>query len=332
MFCGLFCNISSKGVEMKKILLVAIGAALAFTMAIHENVNAASKSVAVIWEGKAEMANRVAMGFLAKVRTLVPDLEVKQYRQLESLQAAEQVFRECENKMDGIVFLRSSGAQFLATAEPKVPCFFGGCNNPVELGVVKNLNAPGGKVTGVTYWIPYQKRFEIIMSLFPNTKSVGLLVEKGHPGGLIEAQGTREQCKRVGIAYNEAGASDLSTLLDGVKKLAGRVDLILIPANRLISDNMVNMLPILNAAKTPTFSFADAPVKSGAVAGVAADDVKLGELLAESVVDVLIKRKPISQVPVKMDEDPKISVNESMMKRLDLKFPEQILKKAEIVR
>ena len=68
------------------------------------------------------------------------------------------------------------------------------------------------------------------------------------------------------------------------------------------------------------------------MAGVAADDVKLGELLAESVVDVLIKRKPISQVPVKMDVDPKISVNESMMKRLDLKFPEQILKKAEIVR
>jgi putative tryptophan/tyrosine transport system substrate-binding protein len=318
---------------MKKIvLLFATAVALASTITIAENVNAASKAVAVIWEGRAEMANRVAMGFLARVRTLAPDLEIKQYRQLKTIQEAEQVFRECESKMDGIVFLRSSGAQFLATADPKVPCFVGGCNNPAELGVIKNLNAPEGKITGVTYWIPFQKRFEIIMSLFPNTRGVGLLVEQGHPGGIIEAQGTREQCKRVGIAYNEVLASDLSTLIDGVKKIAGKVDLILIPANRLISDNIVNLLPILSVTKTPTFSFADAPVKSGAVAGVAADDIKLGELLAESVVDVLIKQKPISQVPVKVDPDPKISVNESMMKSLGLKFPEEILIKAEIVR
>ncbi len=318
---------------MNKILLIlAVGAVLVATMAFSDNVNAESKTVAVMWEGKAEMANRVAMGFLARVRTVAPDIEVKQYRQLKNIQEAQRVFEECESKMDGIVFLRSSGAQFLATVDPKVHCFVGGCNNPAELGVIKNLQAPEGKVTGVTYWIPYEKRFEIIKSLFPNIRSVGLLVEKGHPGGLIEAQGTRDQCNRAGIAYSDVVASDLSTLLDGVKKLAGRVDLIIFPANRLISDNIANLLPVLNAAKTPTFSYADAPVKSGAVAGVAADDVKLGEILAESVVDVLIRRKPISQVPVKMDPDPKISINEAMMRGLGLKFPEQILKKAEIVR
>jgi hypothetical protein len=66
--------------EMKKILILAIGVALAASTAIPGNVDAAGKSVAVIWEGRAEMANRVAMGFLAKVRTLAPDLKVKQYR------------------------------------------------------------------------------------------------------------------------------------------------------------------------------------------------------------------------------------------------------------
>ena len=66
---------------MKKIvLLLAMGAAvLAVMIAIRENVSAANKEVAVIWEGRAEMANRVAMGFLARVRTLAPDLEIKQY-------------------------------------------------------------------------------------------------------------------------------------------------------------------------------------------------------------------------------------------------------------
>lgn len=321
------------GTLMKKIvLMVGIGACLAAAIAAPGNVNAAEKTVALIWEGRAEMANRVTMGFLAKVRTLSPGLEIKQYRQLKNIQEAEKVFQECENTTDGIVFLRSSGAQFLASINPKVPCFVGGCNNPVELGVIKNLNSPEGKVTGVTYFIPYEKRFEIIMSLFPQIKSVGILLEKGHPGSPIEAEGTRGQCKRLGIAYNEVVASDLNSLIEGTKKLAATVGLIIIPSNRLVSDNITNLLSILNVSKTPTFSFADAPVKSGAVAGVAADDVKLGELLAESVVDVVIKRKPISQVPVKMDPDPQISINESMMKNLGLKFPDTVLKKATLVR
>ena len=81
-------------------------AVLAAAMAIPENVNAATKEVAVIREGRAEMANRHAMGFLARVRRLAPELEIKQYRQLKDLQAAEKLFREYENTRDCIIFIR----------------------------------------------------------------------------------------------------------------------------------------------------------------------------------------------------------------------------------
>jgi len=316
----------------KAVLMMAIGLAFASAITIPETACSQNRRIAIIWDTKSEMVNRVVMGFLAKLRGLAPDLDVKQYRQLKDMKEAGEVFRQCEDTMDGIVFLRSSGAQYLATVSPKVPCFVGACNNPAELGVIKNLNAPEGKVTGVTYFIPYAKRFEIIKSLFPTVKSVVILVEKGHPSGPIEAQGTREQCERLGITYNEVVASDLNSLLEGTKKLAPTVNLIIISNNRLIMDNITNLLPIFNATKTPTFSFADAPVKAGVVAGVAADDMKLGGLLAESVVDVVVKGKSISQVPVKMDPYPKISINEAMMRSLGLKFPEAILRNAQLVR
>ncbi len=319
--------------NMKKAcLLLAVGLSLTAAIAIPGRLEAASKKIAVIWDTKSDMVNNVVMGFLAKIRMLAPDLEVKQYRQLKDMKEVEQVFRECENIMDGVVVLRSSGAEFLGTANPKVPSFIGAANNPVELGAVKNLNAPEGNITGVTYFIPYEKRFEIIKSLFPSIKSVGILVEKGHPSGPIEAKGTQEQCKRLGMGYSEVVASDMNSLIEGTKKLAGNVDLIVISNNRLVMDHMTNLLSILNRTKTPTFSYADAPVKAGAVAGVAADDIKLGGFLAESVVDVVVNGKPISQVPVKTDPNPRISINESMMRSLGLKFPDAILKQAEMVR
>lgn len=316
----------------KMLWSVAMGVVLFAALGAFGTATADQKEIAVIWEGKSRMTTNVAMGLLPGLRQLAPDLKVTLYRELKDIQAAENIFRECEPRVDGIVFLRSSGAQFLAKVDPKVPCFVGGCNNPAELGTIRNLNAPEGKITGVTYFIPYEKRFEIIKTLFPNTKRIGLLAEKGHASTPIEQQGAREQCDRLGITYNEVIASNLKELLDGTRQLSGRVDLFIITSTRLVMDNIVNLLPVLNPAKIPTFSFAEEPVKAGAVAGVAADDAKLGKFLAESVVDVVVKGKPVSQVPVKTDPDPRISINETMMNSLGLKFPDAVLKKAELVR
>jgi putative ABC transport system substrate-binding protein len=320
----------STEVEMKRcfaIIVVLFGFVSLFgNLTISE-----AKEIAIIWDTKSAMVNELMMGFLANIRQLAPDLKVTQYRERANMEEAKKVFQECESKVDGVVFLRSSGAEYLATVTPKAPCFIGACNNPVELGVIKNLNAPEGMVTGVTYFIPYNERFNIIRRLLPNVKSVALLVEKGHPSGPIEQAGTSEECKRLGISYKEVVASNLKELLDETRKL-GAVDLIILTNTRLVMDNVTNLLAITNPNKIPIFSYADKPVKSGALAGIAADDLKLGGLLAESVVDVIVKNKPISQVPVKLDPKPKLTINEGMMKSLGLNFPETILKEATLVR
>ena len=314
----------------RRMLLISL--VLAMGLMVPWNSYAGPKKIAVIWDSKSMMPSNVNSAMLPKLRQLAPDLEVEIHRQLKDMQEAEKVFRDCETRVDAIVFLRSSGAEFLAKANPKIPCFVGACNNPVDLGAVKNLNAPEGKITGVTYFIPYDKRFDLITALFPGAKRVGLLVEQGHPSGPIEQKGTQQECARRGFRYEEVVASNLNQLLEGTKKLVGTVDLLILSNTRLVMDNTINLLQISNPAKIPLFSYADTPVKSGAVAGVAADDFKLGGMLAESVVDVVVKGKPVSQVPVKIDPDPRISVNESIMKTLGLTFPETIMKKAELLK
>ncbi len=143
------------------------------------------------------------------------------------------------------------------------------------------MNAPEGKITGSLTSFLYDKRFEIIKSLFPNTKRIGLLLGKGHPSTPIEQHGTREQCEKLGITYNDVVASNLQELQEGTRRLVGSVDLIIVGNALLAMDNFVNILPILNQVKMPTFSFAEEPVKSGAVAGVAADDANwVGSLLS----------------------------------------------------
>lgn len=300
-------------------------------VAMSANAVAAEKKIAVMWEGKSGMTKRVHMGFLQRMKVIAPDLEITTKREIADMQEAEKLFREFEATTNGIVFLRSSGAEFLGQVNPRVPSFVGGCNNPLYLGAVKNLMAPEGNVTGVTYFIPYEKRFQTIKTLFPNVKSLGLLLQKGHPATSIEQEGTRKECDRLGIKYNEVMAENSKELLDGAQQLAGKVDLYIISSTGLVMDNTVGLVGIANSSKIPLFSFAEGRAKLGAVAELAADDEKLGAMLADSVVDVVVRGRPVSQVPVKMDPDPKIIVNKSIMQAMGLKFPDSVLQAAELI-
>ena len=97
-------------------------------------------------------------------------------------------------------------------------------------------------------------------------------------------------------------------------------------------DHTVNLVTEANKTKTPIFSYAEKPVAMGAVAGLVVRDEYLGERLAESVVDVVLRGMPVSQVPVKTDPEPLILVNKEMKSMLGLTFPEEIMKKAKLVK
>lgn len=306
-------------------LLVFLSIITLTLMLVSPAIVIADKSVGVMWVGQAGMPKRVFNGFNNYIKENAPDLNVELKWELPNLYEAEKVFNEFQGTKDAVVFLRSSGARFLANASPTKPCFIGGCSDPRQLGVVQNLNMPLGNVTGVTYFIPYKKRFDLIMELFPNTRSVALLLEEGHPNTSISESGVREECLKRGIKFQAVIANNPKDLIAKTSEAAKTADLLLISNTSLVMDNTVNLLAISNTTKTPIFSFSEKPVKSGAAAGMAADDEKLGRMLAESVVDVIVKGKPVSQVPIKIDPAPKVFINPAVVQAQELNFPETII-------
>ena len=293
---------------------------------------AAEKKVAIMSVGPSPAVQDTLRGFLPRLKELAPDVKVTLKIGLEDMKGGEKVFRELESSMDGIAFLRSNGCQFLATANPKVPCFVGVTTNPQFLGAINNPEAPEGKITGATYFIPYEKRFESIKQLFPNVKSVALFMDKEHTTVPIERKGVQEQCEKLGLAYNECVTSDEAELLRTAEDLAGKVNLFIFANHAFVEKSTGKVAQIGRAKKVPIFSFGDAPLKMGAVAGLAAREDVLGAMLADSMVDVVVKGKPVSQVPVKSDPDPRITLNEQQMDFFGIRLPPSILQKARIIK
>ncbi|MEW6529448.1 MAG: ABC transporter substrate binding protein [Thermodesulfobacteriota bacterium] len=316
---------------MKIAVVCGLLASVLLVMLLGSTSFAAEKQVAVIWEGKSGMTKRVQMGFMHRMRAIGPEVKIINRVELPSIQDAEKAFQELEPTVDGIVFLRSSGAKFLGKANPKVPSFVGGCNNPVDLGAVKQLDAPDGNVTGVTYFIPYEKRFEVLKKMFPTAKSVGIVLQKGHPATPIDQKGTKEQCDRLGLTYQEVVAENANQLLQGAEALADKVQVLIISATGLVIDNTVNLVGIQNRKKVPLFSYAEGRAKLGALAELAARDEELGSMLADSVVDVVVKGKRVAQVPVKMDPKPSLVINDGIAKMLNVSVPAELQGQVQLV-
>ncbi len=80
-----------------------------------------------MWIGKSGMTKRVIQGFDQKIKKLAPDLKNEYQKELPDKKSAEMIFKNFNKKKETIVFLRSSGAKFLASHTLNVPGFIGGC-------------------------------------------------------------------------------------------------------------------------------------------------------------------------------------------------------------
>ena len=290
---------------------------------------ASATEIGVAWAGKAGMANRVAAGFEQGMKELAPDIKIEYQKELGTMDDLALVATKWEKEKNGMVLIRSNAAKWLAQHSPAIPTFIGGCNNPTELGAIKNLQAPEGNITGVTYFLPVDSQFEIFKAIIPNMQSVLLLLEKNHPSAVVDQAGTKTVCEKLGMTYHEKLCDTREDAIAGVNEFKGKVSVIIIGNQALNIDNAENIVKA--AGTTPVLSYSSKPVSAGALGGFVADDEKLGYMLAESVVAVLKNGKAIKEVPVKVDPEPKFYVNARTAESLKIEIPFAILEAATVI-
>jgi putative ABC transport system substrate-binding protein len=288
-----------------------------------------AEEIGVAWIGKALMPERISKGMEERLAEIGPEFKLEYKRALPDEDALSAVIKKFETNKDGLVVLRSSGAQYLASHKTSLPTFIGGTNDPVQLGAVQNPLAPEGNITGVTYALPIAGQFETFKALLPTMKKIVLLVEKGHPSGIIENKKTQEAARKLSIELITYEIDSLEDLIRYVSAHAGSVDAFIAGTQAKVIDNMTVM--IAHSRMTPVLAFSSKPVKDGALGGFVADDHKLGRMLADSMVDVLKNGKSISDVPVKQDPKPVFYVNTKTAKRLGIEIPFHVLALSRLV-
>jgi putative ABC transport system substrate-binding protein len=196
------------------------GAAAAWPLAAHAQQqtmpvagilnSAGDKWVAAFRKGLSEEGQVEGRNVAIELRSTA------QYGEVPSL-AAELVQR----RVAVIAALGGPAAAAAKAATATIPIVFSVGGDPVELGLVPNINRPGGNITGVTFFAKQlvQKQVGILHDLLPKASVLGVLINPNNWRHQVDADEVEAAARTLGLGVHIAKAGtegDLDAAFTGL--------------------------------------------------------------------------------------------------------------------
>lgn len=226
-----------------------------------------------------------------------------------------------------IVVTYGSRATEMAQGELKgTPLLFADVYDPVALGVVKTLAAPGTDASGATSKTSLAQLVESLVAIKP-VKNVGVLYTKGESGSEQQLQELSEQGKAFGFAVTAENARNPDEALKLADKLAGSTDALYLTESIAVGQKAT---AIAQSGKGIVFSQIPGLVEAGALIGYEADPDEQGKLVAVHALQVLQGQK-VHILPVREAKKTTLKINQQTAGKLGLTIPPAIASKAKLM-
>ena len=231
-----------------------------------------------------------------------------------------------DNGSDVIVAIATKTAQSAANYADEIPVVFSAVSDPVEAGLVSDLNAPDGNITGTSDEIQIDQMLSLAKSIDPELDSLGFLYDAAEANSVSNLKKAKAYCKENGIELIEATGKDLTELQSAIMSLIDQdVDAIFSPNDNTVASGLMALTDVAKEAKIPYYVGADSMVQDGGFATVGINYTQLGRDTAD-MVDQILKGKAVSEIPVKVfKDDLSIYVSQSYLDLLGVKLPDSIL-------
>jgi ABC-type uncharacterized transport system substrate-binding protein len=219
------------------------------------------------------------------------------------------------------------------TATKTIPIVFGIGEDPVEAGLVPNLNRPPGNMTGVTFLSAGlgAKRLGMLRQLVPDADVIGLLANQNSPQGQEQMQDVADAAKSLGQQLTILNGSNDQEIDAAFASLAERrVKALLVAADPSYDPRRNRLIALSAQYAIPTlYHFRDFPL-AGGLACYGASISDLYRQVGIYVGRILHGEKP-ADLPVMLPTKFEFVINLKTARALKLDIPPTILALADEV-
>lgn len=285
--------------------------------------------IGAAWVQKSGATKQLFDAMKTRLAATAPNISIDAQPELATIDELAAASTKFQTEKKAQILLRDSAASWLAKNKPSIPTFVGGVNNIAYYGTVDSMEKPGGNITGVSYYTPMETVLQSFFEILPDSKALTLITRKGHPGSAIDEGEMRKSCDKMKLTCNIVSVDNAAAAVDLIKSGGAKGDFI-VQGNQ---GDLIDATPAMvdAAGKTPLLALNESAVTKGALAGLVVNLNELGTMLADTIVEVMVKGKPAGSIPVKVDTTPVLMLNMKTAAALGVQVPLNILAAAKVI-
>jgi len=234
-----------------------------------------------------------------------------------------------DNK-DLIYSIATPASQAAAKETQTIPIIFNAVTDPVKAGLVKAVESSGNNVTGVSDFIPVKSQIDLLLTIAPKVKKLGIIYNAGEDNSRVLVDITRGVAKELKLDLVEATVTNSGEVFAAAQTLVGRVDAVYTIQDNTVISALESVLKVANKNQIPVLVPGVPSVERGGLATVGTSYYNLGKIAAEQALQIFKGVKP-SAMPVAYAKDFDVYLNQKTADEIGVKFPEDLLKKAKNV-
>lgn len=226
-----------------------------------------------------------------------------------------------------IVPISTPSAQAVVSATRDIPVVFTAVSDPLGAELIKDMEKPGGNVTGLSDMSPVADHIALIKEITPNAKSIGFIYNTAEANSVSTLAALKAEAEKAGLTIVESVATKSAEVQGAARALVGRADVIYVPTDNTIVSAFEAAVGVAEEAKIPLYAGDTDSVNRGALAALGFNYFDVGKQTGEVVVRVLKGEKP-GDIPVRVAAGTDLVINKKAAEKMGVTFPESITKRA----
>ena len=236
------------------------------------------------------------------------------------------------SSVDLILAIATPTAQATANVTQDIPILITAVTDPVVAGLVESIDAPGTNVTGTSDLTPVATQLELLRTIRPQAKRVGVMYNPGEANSLAQLDLAREAAAELGLTLVEVPVDNSSSVYQAAQSAVGRVDAIYVPTDNTVVSALESVIIVAENAKLPLVAGETDSVRRGAMATISIDYYGLGRQTGRMALEILENSADPASMPIEYLEDVSLVLNPGAAQRMGVELSADLLAEAsEIV-
>lgn len=230
------------------------------------------------------------------------------------------------SKVDLIMANATNAVKAAREATSDIPVVGTSVTDYVSCGLVASNEAPGANVTGASDMNPVTVQVDLMKTLCPEVKTVGIVINSGEENSAIQAEEAKTAFEAEGFAVKIYSVADTNEIQTVVTAACNEVDAFYEPTDNLIAANVPTMSNITTAAGKPVICGEGGMCDSGFLATYAISYYELGRAAGEQAYNILVNGANPATTPIFFFDVSNLSlvINEENAAELGITIPEEL--------